>query len=128
MKKKIKKNNWAPPKNAAEFFDPHYDDDFKAAHPFLFFLTVVAIIILVVIPPIACLCIMAAIGADINSLVELIVLIFGLVSSMGISIGICNVFMILYKQYLGHYVTIFSLLIGFLGGGGSILIFWLMNK
>ena len=34
-KNKGKQNNWKIPKNAADFFDPHYDD-FKAAHPMLY--------------------------------------------------------------------------------------------
>lgn len=128
MKNKRNTNKWSVPENAEDYFDPHYDDAFKAKHPILYFLTIVAIIILVLVGPITCICICGAIKLDINGFFELILLLVGFIASFGISIGFCNLFMIVHKQYLGHYVTIFSFLIGFLGAGGSLLILWLINR
>lgn len=132
-KKRIKKvDNWGLPENAADYFDPHYDDDFKREHPVLYFLTVVAILVCVLVAPILYIWLSSVVqpgtGNDIefkNSF-ELFVWIVGFVTSMGISIGICNLFMILHKQYLGHYVTLWSFAIGIAGSGLSLLLLWLI--
>ena len=127
-RKSDSKIGWKIPQNAADYFDPHYDDSFKAKHPFLYFLTVVIIIILVVSGPFPFLAFCGTLNVQIESLFEGLLLLMGFISSFGISIGLCNVFMILHKQYLGHYVTIISLLIGIIGGGGSMAIIWLLNR
>ena len=128
-KKKIpkKKNNWGIPENAADYFDPHYDDDFKRKHPFLFVLTVIAIGILVCVAPVAFVWLAGQFQETFNTnIFELIVFIIGLVSSFVVSIGIINLFMILYRQYLGHYVTLYSFAIGLLGSAISLFFIWLI--
>ena len=50
----------------------------------------------------------------------------GFISSFGISIGICNLFMIVHKQYLGHYVTLLSFAIGMVGSAIGLLFLWLI--
>lgn len=128
MKRKIGKSNWSLPQKAKDYFDPHYDDVFKEKHPVLYWLTVIVIIILVLIPPIACIGFLATINVDVDNFIELFLLLVGFISSFGISIGFCNLFMILHKQYLGHYVTIVSFLIGVFGSGGSLFLLWLMSQ
>lgn len=127
-RKSASKTGWKIPKNAAGYFDPHYDDAFKAKHPFLYFLTIVIIIILVLSGPLPFLVFCGTLNIQIESLFEGLLLLTGFISSFGISIGLCNIFMILHKQYLGHYVTIISLLIGIIIGGGSMAVIWLLNR
>ena len=128
-KKKNKKRNgrWVIPENAADFFDPHCDDAFRAEHPVLYWLTVVAIIVLVLVGPGLYIILCGMIQpTTYDSFFELVFWMFGFISSFGISIGICNLFMIVYKQYLGHYVTIFSFAIGFAGSAIGMFFLWLL--
>ena len=131
-KKKNKVDNWKVPKNAIDYFDPHYDDDFKASHPILFWLTVLAIVVLVCVGPFIFIPIASQIQPDFNSpyllinAIETVILLVGLVGSLGISIGLCNVFMILHKQYLGHWVTLITLGIGVVSSALSLLLLWLI--
>lgn len=114
-KKNKKKDLWHIPEDALDYFDPHYDDEFRAKHPILFWLTVAAIIVLVLVGPIAyAYCITLVTGsATLNgSWLQMAVFFIGFVSSFGISIAVCNLFMLLYKQYLGHIVTLVSLAAG----------------
>lgn len=126
------KDNWGLPKNAADYFDPHYDDKFKREHPVLYVLTVIAIVILVVIAPIIYLILTNAVQPSAGNRValknwfEFAVFIAGFVASFGISIGLCNLFLMLHKQYLGHYVTIYSIGIGIFGAFASLILLWLI--
>ena len=115
-KNKAKTDNWRLPENAWEYFDPRYDDDYRSRHPVLYCLTVVVIFILLLAAPIAYIYLCSRIlHADSISSSELTVWILGWISSFGISIGLCNLFLIIHDQYLGHYVTVFSFIIGFVG-------------
>ncbi len=137
-KKKNKKNrrkkvdNWGLPENAADYFDPHYDDEFKQEHPVLYFLTVVAIIACVLVGPILYLWLGSVMqpgtGGDVEfkNWFEFLVWGVGFVSSFSISIGLCNLFLRIHKQYLGHYVTLWSFAIGIAGSGLSLLFLWLI--
>ena len=128
-KKKRKKavGKWGIPSNAADYFDPHYDDKFRAEHPILFWLTIVAIFICVMIGPAIYLFFCSGIQSTFNgNLLELLFWIIGFVCSFGISIGICNLFMIVHKQYLGHYVTLYSFAIGIVGSAIALFFLWLI--
>ena len=126
------KDNWGLPKNAADYFDPHYDDKFKREHPVLYVLTVIAIITCVMVGPAIYLFLCSAVLSDFSNSMEFrnsfefIIWLVGFVASFGISIGICNLFMIIHKQYLGHYVTIYSIGIGIFGAFASLFLLWLM--
>ena len=128
-KKRMPRNksaNWKVPEDAAEYFDPHYDDDFKAQHPVLYWLTVVAIIVMVMVGPTLYIIGCSAIQPTMTLIVEIIVWMVGFISSFGISIGVCNLFMILHKQYLGHRVTLWSFAIGIVGSAIGIFFLWLI--
>lgn len=120
--RKKKKGNWKVPKNASQYFDPHYDDDFKAKHPILYWLTVVAIIVITLIGPFIYIKVLSGVLPEDYSLLTVVPVVFGLISSFGISIGLCNLFMIVHDQYLGHGVTVISFLIGILGPALTILL------
>ena len=124
-KKKKRGTEWGVPKNAVAYFDPHYDDDFKAKHPVLYWLTVIAIIVCVVVGPTIYIFLTSTIQSTMT-LFECIFWIVGLISSFGISIGICNLFMIVHKQYLGHYVTLLSFAIGIVGSAIGLFFLWLI--
>ena len=126
-KQNKKKNNWRVPQNASRYFDPRYDDAYKAKHPILFWLTVIAIIIGVMIGPTIYLLFCAVIQSTFNVIFfELIIWIIGFISSFGISIAVLNLFMILHRQYLGHIVTLASFAIGMIGSAISLLLLWLI--
>ena len=121
-KRKKGRSNWGIPKNASDYFDPHYDDDFKSKHPILFWLTVVAMIVIVLIGPYVYITLISGVMPDDYSLLYIIPLILGFIFSFGISIGIANLFMIVHNQYLGHGVTVISFLVGIIVPGLMILI------
>ena len=124
-KAKKKRSNWGVPKNAAAFFDPHYDDEFKAKHPILYWLTVVAIVVVVMIGPTIYFFLCSKIQSTM-SVFELPFWIVGFISSFGVSIGFANLFMIVHKQYLGHYVTLWSFLIGIVGSAVGLFFMWII--
>ena len=122
---KGKADLWSIPKNAADYFDPHYDDDFKREHPILYWLTVLAILVLVMVGPIGYIILCATVAPPMNWFL-FAVWVVGFLSSFGLSIGFCNIFLRVHGQYLGHAVTLFSLLIGTVIPGGTLLLFWLL--
>ena len=126
-KNKKKTDRWHLPKNAADFFDPHYDDDFKANHPILFHLTLLAIIVGGMVGPLLYSLCCAQIQPNVNdNLGEFILWMIGFVSSFGISLALLNLFMIVHKQYLGHYVTIISFAVGMIGSAIGLFFLWLI--
>ena len=125
MAKKKKRATWGIPKNSRAYFDPHYDDNFKAKHPVLYWLTVLAIVVCVMVGPTIYICVCLTIQSAM-SFFEFVFWMIGFVSSFGISIGVCNLFMIVHKQYLGHYVTLVSFAIGTVGAAIGWLFLWLI--
>lgn len=118
------KDMWGIPSGASKFFDPHYDDVFKKEHPILYFLTVVGIVVLVCVGPFIFLGLCGAMDLQFDhpiaviNVLKFIIWIIGFISSFGISIGLNNLFMVLHRQYLGHYLTLISFGIGI---GGMII-------
>ncbi len=123
---KKKKDNWKVPSNASDFFDPHYNDKFKKEHPILYWLTIIGIIVLACSGPVVYVSLISDIMPSDQTFIEKILFIIGFISSFGISIGLCNIFLALYKQYLGHLLTIISFGIGVIGCGLSLLVLWLL--
>ena len=109
--KTLKKSKWKIPNNAKEYFSPTYDDAFKAKHKILYVLVVIAIIIILMIPVIIFL---SFVPESKNQALAALFGILGLIGSLSIGVGLENLFMILLKQYLGHWVTIISVLGGLL--------------
>lgn len=133
MKNKKKKGvGWGMPEDAAKYFSPYNDDAFKVAHPVLYWLTILIILVLVVIGPCVYLVLCGKIQPQFNhrsaivNFIELIVMLIGFVFSFGISIGSCNLFLILHKQYLGHWVTLISFAIGIVGSALFLLLLWII--
>lgn len=117
----MSKGNWKLPDRWQRYFDPHYDDAFKAKHPILYALTVAGILVLALIGPalywvvFTVACPELAFSDAALSTAQKVIAILGFACSFGISIGLCNIFMILHKQYLGHLVTLISFAVGMIG-------------
>ncbi len=127
---KNKKSLWKIPSNASDFFDPHYDDSFKKRHPVLHFLTFVGIVVCVCCGPflfIASIMLIENNTEPALSALEMLFFLVGLFSSFGFSVSLSNLFLILHKQYLGHFVTLAGFAVGLLGGGLSALAIWFLR-
>ncbi|MBR2957978.1 MAG: hypothetical protein IKC20_06980 [Clostridia bacterium] len=115
MNKKNKKSNWIPPKNYKHYFDASSDIEFKQKHP-------VGYVFLVILG-------LAAFLLPANLFVLLAEVdngwtILGYIGGLIFGIGLFNVVAIIIKQYLGHWVSIIS----FLLGGIIMLISYLLGK
>ena len=126
-KRKKKRFYWRAPKNMFDFFDPHYDDKFKARHPFLYGLTVILIIAGVMIGPLLFnyICDCYILPFD-TTAVDAIFRIIGFLASFAFSVSIENVFMALYNQYLGHVFTLASLAVGVIIPALCLQAIWLL--
>ncbi|MBR2724995.1 MAG: hypothetical protein IKB72_06110 [Ruminococcus sp.] len=121
--------------NASEEFDPHRDDELKKKHPFLYGLTIAGILLLVMVGPVSFVAAVMLTDPALNmdtvviehfSFFENIIFISGFISSMGVSVGLCNLFLKVHKQYLGNSLTLKSFGIGILGIGLSCLLIWIL--
>lgn len=114
-KKKQKKSNWTPPENYEDFFYPSSDEAFKAEHPIGYtFLVILGIAVLVL--PAILFCVL--VGSDSGWIM------LGFAGGFVFGIGLFNFVAIIIKQYLGHWVSIVS----FLVGGIMMWISWLLCR
>lgn len=113
--KKHRKSNWTPPKNYKKYFRASSDEEFKARHPvgygFLVMLGIVALLL-----PASVFCVL--VGTESGWVV------LGFVGGFIFGIGLFNFVAIIIKQYLGHWVSIIS----FLVGGFMMYISWLLCR
>lgn len=115
-KKKIeKKSNWAPPKEYKTYFYASSDDVFKAKHPIGYVFLVVLGITVLLLPAIV---FSVFVGTESGWAV------LGFAGGFVFGIGLFNFVAIIIKQYLGHWVSIVS----FLVGGIMMLISWLLCR
>ncbi len=114
-KKKHKKSNWTPPKNYEDYFYASSDDEFKEKHPIGYGFLVMLGIAALIIPEIV-FCVL--VGTE-NGWVLL-----GVAGGFVFGIGLFNFVAIIIKQYLGHWVSVVS----FLVGGIMMWISWLLCR
>ena len=100
-------HQWWPPKGSAAFFLRESDAEFAQAHPvgyvFLVALGIVALLLPYCVYALYTLIVLSAASGW---------LILGGVGAFIIGIGLFNFVAIIIKQYLGHWVSILSFLIG----------------
>lgn len=96
------------PKNALSYFLPNSDDDFKAKHPIAYPVIVVSSFLCAFAPMILSVFCFYQMGFD----AETYWWIIAFIGSLIMGIGIFNLFAALLNQYLGHWLTLVSLLIG----------------
>ena len=118
---------WKIPKNAKKYFSPKQEKELKEKYGIWYtFHTIVSIVILF-FPLIIFFCVMPTSAFEpttqIGNMYGAIGFFFGLIGSCSIGIGLVNVFMILIKQYLGHLVTLISIITGLLLDAVGLLLF-----
>ena len=112
MGKKSKKKNckksrkWTPPKGASTYFSVASDYEFKEKHPIGYGFLVVLGIVALMLPVV--LYLMFVLPYNINSAWMML----GWVGAFIVGIGLFNFVAIILKQYLGHFVSILSFVIG----------------
>ncbi|MBR4194693.1 MAG: hypothetical protein IKQ54_10250 [Oscillospiraceae bacterium] len=106
-------HQWLPPRGSAAYFAMESDGDFKRRHPigyvFLVILGIAAFILPIIVFGVLCYFKNPNAGGWISLL--------GVFGGMIAGVGLFNLVAVIIKQYLGHLVTILSLLIG----GGMML-------
>ena len=112
-----KKSKWVLPKGYKYYFDASSDDVFKKKHPIGYYF-LVALGIFVLLMPAIVFSIVAGILLKSDSGWMLL----GAAGGLVFGIGLFNFVAIIIKQYLGHWVSIIS----FLVGGIMMLISWLI--
>ena len=114
-KKNKKKSNWTPPKEYKNYFYASSDEEFKAKHPigygFLVMLGIAALLL-----PAIVFCVL--VGTESGWVM------LGFAGGFVFGIGLFNFVAIIIKQYLGHWVSIIS----FLVGGIMMLISWFLCR
>lgn len=104
--KKHKKSNWTPPKDYKSYFYASSDDEFKRRHPIGYgFLVLFGIAVLLL--PVVLYLIFVIPLADNSPW-----LMLGWVGGFIVGIGFFNFVAIIIKQYLGHWVSIISFIVG----------------
>lgn len=115
--RKKKKSGWTLPKGASAYFTASSDDAFKAAHPIGYFFLVLLGIAALMAPFILYNIFVIPIAENSSWM------ILGWIGSFIIGIGLFNLVAIIIRQYLGHLVSILSIIIG---GIMVALSLWLM--
>ena len=113
----MKKNHhWKLPKNIKEYFSPKREKELKSKYGGWYTLHTILSVIILIVPFLAFMFLSPdnALTPQTQSgnLLGAIGGILGLVGSFSIGIGLVNVFSALLKQYLGHFVTLSSILLG----------------
>ena len=114
-KNRKKKTSWTPPKDYANYFYRASDEAFKAKHPVGYFFLVLLGIAALLVPAIV-FCVL--VGTESGWVM------LGFAGGFVFGIGLFNFVAIIIEQYLGHWVSIIS----FLVGGGMMLISWLLCR
>ena len=114
-KKNKKKSNWTPPKEYKNYFYASSDEEFKSKHPIGYVFLVMLGIVALLLPAIV-FCVL--VGTESGWVM------LGFAGGFVFGIGLFNFVAIIIKQYLGHWVSIIS----FLVGGIMMLISWFLCR
>ena len=115
-KKKHERLSWCPPENYKEFFSPLADEDFKAEHPIGYYILALFGVTVLLLPGIVFAFALSDKGA------EGYWPLLGLAGGFVFGIGLFNYVGIIIKQFLGHWVSIISYLLG----GAMMYFTWIM--
>lgn len=107
QKKKNKKGSkWTPPKGASKYFSSASDYEFQRKHPIGYFFLVMLGIVALMFPVVLYMIFVIPIADNSPWLM------LGWVGGFIIGIGLFNFVAIIIKQYLGHWVSILSFILG----------------
>ena len=116
-KKKHRQSHWTLPEDYKRYFNASSDEEFKTAHPVgYFFLVMLGLIALLLPAYLFCVAVGIVCGVE-NGWIVL-----GFVGGFIFGIGLFNYVAIIIKQFLGHWVSIIS----FLVGGAMMFASWLL--
>lgn len=105
-KKRKKNSNWKPPKGAMNYFSASSDDEFKEKHPIGYVFVVLLGIVALMLP--VALYLFFVIPSGVNSPW----IMLGWLGGFLVGIGLFNFVAIILKQYLGHWVSVISFVLG----------------
>ncbi len=117
-KKKKRKNGksiWTPPKNYKDFFYAASDEEFKVRHPIGYSFLVLLGIIVLLLPAVL---FSVLVGTESGWVM------LGFAGGFVFGIGLFNFVAIIFRQYLGLWVSIVSFLIG----GIMMLVSWCLCR
>ena len=107
---------WKLPKNTKKYFSPKQEKYLKEKYGIFYTVHTILSIIILLIPFFIFMFLTPSNALEpttqSGNLYGMFGFIFGLLGSLSIGVGFVNVFMILIKQYLGHLVTIITIIGG----------------
>lgn len=122
---------WKLPKNTKSYFSPKQEKALKEKYGVFYTLHTILSIIILFVPFFAFLFLAPSNAFEATTqtgnLLGAIGGIVGLIGSLSIGVGVVNVFMTLIKQYLGHWVTIITIVGGVLLDTLALLVFSLVK-
>ena len=101
-------NQWFPPKGSAAFFLRYSDAEFARKHPVRYPFAVVLGVFVLLLP----LCVYGILTCLMYPNISAWLSVIGCVGAFLIGIGLFNFVAVIVKQYLGHWLSILSFLIG----------------
>jgi len=109
---------WKIPKDAKHYFSPTSEKIMKEKYGIWYYVHIFMIIIIVIIPFIVFLSLLPESAyqttTESGEWFCMIGAIVGLIGSLSISAGLGNIYMIVLKEYLGHIVTLITIIGGLL--------------
>lgn len=124
-------NYWKIPQNAKKYFSPKQEKLLKQKYGGWYTVHTILSIVILFIPLIAFFCLIPSNGFNPETqggnLLGAIAAIIGLIGSASVGVGFVNIFMALVKQYLGHYVTLISIVGGIVVDAIAILLFYFVE-
>lgn len=127
QKKSERNSNWKIPKNATNYFSPKQEKMLKQKYGVWYNLHTMFSIVILLIPVIIFFTMMPdnVLNAQTQggNTLGAIAGIIGVIGALSIGVGIVNIFMALIKQYLGHYMTLISIVAGIVVDAVAMLLF-----
>ncbi len=118
---------WKIPENAKNYFSPKQEKQLKEKYGKLYTIHTIFSVVILLVPSIVFLIISPTNAFEpttqIGNLCGALGGLLGLLGSISIGVGLVNVFMILVKQYLGHWVTIIAIIGGVILDSFGLFIF-----
>lgn len=109
-------DNWKLPQNIKKYFSPKQEKHLKEKYGILYTVHTILSIIILLIPFFVFVFLTPSNALEpatqSGNLCGMFGFIFGLLGSLSIGVGLVNIFMIFIKQYLGHLVTIITIIGG----------------
>ena len=124
-------NYWKVPKNSKEYFSPKKEKQLKEKYGAFYTIHTISCVVILIIPFLTFLFLTPdnAFQSTTTSgnLCGALGGFLGLIGSLSIGVGFVNVFMALIKQYLGHFITVITIVGGLIVDMLGLLVFSLVK-